>query len=213
MDPMYAMIPSIKKGVVFSDPSYVETDNGQYRASFSAKDWLMKMEIETDEDNYLFFRATLGRATICQGVKIIGEGEKLKFSYPGRFSLEQYELGIDRVRIFCGSKENFDLYGEAASLYTGTDGYFGDLMVFTCKGEKDPAGFVLIGAIDSELMKAEDLFLHICSSFDGREIDRETYENCIDGNNLMVNVLASSEMAHAKTALGQPNHQEPDLER
>ena len=117
MESKYAVIPSIKKGVVFSDPSFVDTDDGQYRAAFSAKDWLLKMEIETDKDNYLVFRATIGRPTICQGVKITGEGEDLKFVIPGRFHMEQFELGMDTPRIFCGSKENFDLFGEAAALY------------------------------------------------------------------------------------------------
>lgn len=61
---------------------------------------------------------------------------------------------------------------EEASIYTAADGLFGDLYIFTEKGEEDPEGFLFMGSIDGGITDEEELFRTIVAAFEGQEINR-----------------------------------------
>ena len=214
METKYAKIPEIKKGVVFSDPWYDASVWCQYRKSFSAKDWFMKLESKAD-DGYVSFQMLLGRPTASHGVKVTETRDgSFDIRYPGIYEVNQVELGMDTACIFCGNLENWKTYGESAALRTGTDGFFGDLMVITCKGETDPAGFLLMGSLDETFGSPEDIFNHMVSSFNGFEITREHYAEGISPASLAYQLSAAAEAKSAKVP--QPPRKEnsdPEVQR
>lgn len=192
----YAQIPVIEKGVVFSDPSYDENVWCQYRKQFTDTNWLMKFET-SKEDGFISFQMTLGRPTVLSGVEVSQDREGMNISYPARYNTEQVEIGMDRAKMFCGLKEHWDNFGVSAAISTGTDGYFGDLTVFTCKGEDAPAGFFLIGGIGEIFMDEKALFSHLTGCFNAKEISQERFLNQVDPKSLALRVLAGSEVRHA----------------
>ena len=206
----YAQIPKIQKGVVFSDPLYDETVWCQYRKDFSANRWLMKLET-TPEDGYLSFTLSLGRPTVLSGVEVVPDNEGIRLKFPERFSLQDKELGMDSAQIFCGLKEHWDGFAQEASIHTGTDGFFGNLMVFTCKGENVPAGFLLFGDIDELFMDENSLFQHFLSSFDAKEISPELFASKTDKNSLGMKLLVGSELRNANEQKA-PDHSNPEKE-
>lgn len=211
METKYAKIPEIKKGVVFSDPWYDASVWCQYRKSFSAKNWFMKMDSSV-EDGYVFFQMLLGRPTASHNITTAEDREgNLDIKYPSIYELKQVELGMDTACIFCGNQENWKTYGESAALHTGTDGFFGDLVVFTCKGEDDPAGFLLMGNLDETFGNAEDIFNHMVSSFNGFEISKEHYVEGISPNALAYQLCAAAEAKSANIPY-QPRKDKSDQE-
>lgn len=192
----YAQIPTIQKGVVFSDPLYDEKVWCQYRKDFQANRWLMKLET-TPEDGFLSFTLAIGRSTVLSGVEIVPDDEGIRFNFPERFSLEDKELGMDSAQIFCGLKEHWEGFAQEASIHTGTDGFFGNLMVFTCKGEDVPAGFLLFGGVDELFMDENSLFQHFLSSFSAKEITQELYDSKTNKDSLEMKVLIGLELRTA----------------
>ena len=206
METKYAKIPEIKKGVVFSDPWYDASVWCQYRKAFSAKDWFMKMDSAV-EDGYVSFQMLLGRPTVSHNFKVMEAYDgSFDIRYPGIYEVNQVELGMDTACIFCGNLENWKAYGESAALRTGTDGYFGDLMVITCKGDTEPAGFLLMGNLDETFGSPEHIFNHMVSSFNGLEISREHYAEGISPDSLAYQLCAAAEAKSAK--LPQPPRKE-----
>lgn len=208
---LYGQLPEIRNGVVFSDPAYDENTWCQYRKEFQDKNWLMALETKSEYD-ILSFTMTLGRPTILAGVQTLESGDGFQVSCPGRFSAENVELGMDTARIFCGLKENWDAFAEEASLHTGTDGMFGTLMVFTCKGEDAPAGFLLFGCVDEQLINERALCEHLLASFDTKEITPEQFASKTRQSSLEMRMLRSSEISHAN-AQKSKSDQDKDLER
>lgn len=208
----YAEIPEIKKGIAFSDPWYDETVWCQYRKEFSDKDWVMKLETRRDEDNYINMTMSIGRRTLMAGLECEETNPELgefNLSYPSRFQYGEVELGIDTAKIFVGSLDNFEKFAEEAAVYTAADGMFGNLCVFTCKGEENPAGFLLFAAVDGEIAEEEALYQTLRSSFDGQEIDKAKFESLTALSDLSLRVQAASELRHAKAAEEkQPKQQE-----
>lgn len=192
----FAHIPEVKHGVVFSDPSYDESVWCQYRKDFQAKDWLMKLE-SSAENHFVTFQLTLGRPTILAGVEIQHNEEDYSVVFPGRFDFKEHEIGMDTACIFCGLGDHFASFAEEAAIRTGTDGLFGDLMVFTCRGEQDPAGFLLAGGIDETFMSEKALFDHFLASFSANEITPEIYMKQTSPGNLDLRLAASEELRHA----------------
>lgn len=208
----YAYIPRIE-GIVFSDPCYDESVWCQYRQDFTASSWPLKLESHS-EDGLLFFDLSLGRPTVLGESNISLEGDTYRVAFPARYELDTVELGMDTACIFCGSLKNWDLFSEEAAIHTGSDGLFGNLFVFTCKGEQDPAGYILTGAVDSDFVNEEDLFATFLSSFEGHEISGKTYENILNRKNLQYQMLLSQENSHAKAAeQKQGPEKESDFER
>ena len=200
MEPKYGKIPEIKSGVVFSDPFYDGDVWCQYRASFSAQDWLMKMEAST-EDGIVYFQLLLGRPTASRNVKAVEANDgNFRVSYPGIYDVKNVELGMDTACIYCGNMSNWKAFGESAALHTGTDGIFGDLMVFTCKGEDAPAGFLLMGALDETFGNEEDLFKHMIASFNGFEVSKAQYMEGISPDSLAYQLYAVSEAKSANVS-------------
>lgn len=196
----YAKISKIEKGVVFSDPWYGADVWCQYRHAFSAKDWLMELNSRT-EDGLVYFEMKLGRPTVSHGVALKeGEEGNYNISYPSKYDVKTVELGMDTACIFCGNMENWDQFGESGALRTGTDGMFGDLMVFTCKGEEEPAGFLLMGVLDEMFGGEEDIFKHLNASFNGQEITLELYAELTSPDSLAYQLCAAQEAKHAKVA-------------
>lgn len=211
----YAHIPFIEDGVVFSDPWYGEDVWCQYRKSFLDYNWLMKMESTVDhESDCIEFTLSLGRPTMMGTTKINeGLGSSLTLSHLNYYDVSNMELGMDTAQIYCGSQKNWEQFKDSAALHTGTDGYFGDLMVFTCKGEDIPAGFVLMGSIDSAMVDEETLFAHMLSGFDGQEITKEAFAEKTDLTALSNKVLMSNELRTASRAdsePSQPGHDTPE---
>lgn len=196
----FAKIPEIKKGVVFSDPWYGPDVWCQYRQPFHAKDWLMQLD-STTEDGILYFQLKLGRCTVAHGIQATDTKDgSFRIACPGRYTIKDVELGMDTACIFCGNMENWDTFGESGAIRTGTDGMFGDLMVFTCKGESDPAGFLLIGALDETFGREEDLFKHLTAAFNGQEITKALYQELSSPDSLQFQVCAAAELKHARSA-------------
>lgn len=210
----YAIIPEIQKGVVFSDPWYKDDVWCQYRHAFQAKDWMMQLDAKT-EDGTVYFQMKLGRPTACHGVKAIDTEEGgYRLLYPGIYQIQDVEIGMDTARIFCGTMENWDMFGESGALHTGTDGFFGDLMVFTCEGEDHPAGFLLMGVLDKDFGNEEEIFKHMNASFNGQEISQELYQKTVNPNSMQYKLHAAQELQHAKTARKQAKAAEsPEPER
>lgn len=192
----YAQIPFIPNGVVFSDPHYNESVWCQYRKDFRADNWLMKMESKT-EDKFISFVLTLGRSTVLSSVETKDTLDGLQINYPARYDTQAVQLGMDTAKIFCGLQNAWETHSEEAAIRTGTDGLFGDLMVFTCKGEQDPSGFLLIAGVEEIFMDENELFRHLVSSFSGLEISKEQFTSRINPNALEVKLLTASEVRHA----------------
>lgn len=195
----YAQIPMIKGGVAFSDPVYDETVWCQYRKEFTETDWLMKMDSRV-EDGIVYFQMMLGRTTFSGSIKTEKDDLGLRFSFPQRYEYDAREIGIDTAKVFCGSLDNFRMFGEEAALYTAADGLFGDLAIFTCKGENTPSGFILLGSVDEDITNEKDIFQHFVSSFDGKEIEKELYERRSDPTTLANKLCITAEERTAKAA-------------
>lgn len=204
----YAEIPQLK-GVAFSDPFYTADIWCQYRHDFNpSSGWVMRMETTRDESGIVEFALSLGRPTTLSGLKV-NEGS---FSHYGHHAIKDYEIGIDCARVFVGSLDNFEKFGEEASVFTAADGLFGDLHVITCMGEDEPAGFLLLGGIDGDITNEDELFRTITAAFDGHEIDRERFEKLTDPNALEVRKGLAKEFHHAK-ALEKGNKPQPEKGR
>lgn len=205
----FGHIPLIEKGVVFSDPWYKEDVWCQYRKEFIDSNWLMKMETKHDPElGYIDFTLVLGRPTMMKNTRVKDAPDgSLSISYLTHYDMAEKEIGMDTAQIFCGSMKNWDQFGESAALHTGTDGFFGSLLVFTVKGDDEPAGFVLLGGIDETFANEESLFRHMLSGFDGQEISRKVYQEKTDMRTLTNKVLLSNELRLA--AQGQAREPEP----
>ena len=173
--PRYAHFDSINDGVVFSDPSYDENVWCQYRKIFSDKNWFMKLETSFGDYDSLLFTMKFGRPTFLGNLKTEETHDGLTIRFPDHYKVDDVELGIDTARIFCGSMSDFNNFKESASFSTGGDGLFGNLLVFSAKGENAPAGFLLNGNFDKEFMTEDYLFNHFVSSFEGREISEKDF--------------------------------------
>ena len=211
----YGYIPQIEEGVVFSDPWYDADVWCQYRKDFSESNWLMRMETKRNEEySCLDFDLFIGRPTVMSSVEVNHHGaESFSLSHLGHHEITEAEIGMDTARIFCGSGKNWRLFGESAALHTGTDGFFGALFIFTCKGEDTPAGFVLMGNIDENFANEESLFRHMLSGFDGKEISREEYLQKTSLDTLANKILLSNELriAENNNELHQaPSRDEPE---
>lgn len=192
----YAYILNLKGGIVFSDPCYDENVWCQYRKEFQAFNWLMKLTTK-EESDILYFNLCIGRPTVHGSVEVSDDEEGINIRCPQRYEFKDQELGIDTARIFCGSKKNWDAFKEEASIYTAADGMFGTLLTFTTKGEQDPAGFVLLGALDSSITNSEELFRTLTSSFDGKEISKELYDIQTNTNSMAFKIAVASEFQSA----------------
>ena len=199
----YAQIPKISKGLVFSDPGYDEAVWCQYRRDFQARDWLMKMESHADA-GILNFSLKIGRPTVQSWVRAEETETGFKMFCPNFYDVKEAELGMDTARIFCGQRENWDSFAEEASIHTMSDGFFGDLMEYTCKGENTPAGYLLVGYMDADVMDEQELFQHFAAGFDAQEISHELYSEKIAPQSLEFRIAASSELNHAKQGRGRP---------
>lgn len=195
----YAQIPFVPSGVVFSDPAHDESVSCQYRKDFRADNWLLKM-VSKAGSGFISFNLILGRSTVLAGVQAQEVEGGIQVNYPGRYDTESFELAMHSARIFCGLKEHFEAFPEEGSLRTGTDGLFGDLMVFTCRGEEAPAGFLLTAGIASHFVNEESLFSHFVSSFNGKEITLEMFARRVSPNSLEVKLMESAEIRHAMEA-------------
>lgn len=191
----YGYIPKIEGGVVFSDPDHLGGIWCQYRKNFKDANWLMRMDTSL-YDSYLNFNLYIGRPTMMSATFLKEDGETVRC--PAHYNVDQKEIGMDTAKIFVGSMKNFESFGESAALHTGTNGFFGDLMIFTCKGEDAPAGFLLMGGIDTTFADEKSLFRHMLSSFDGKEISREEYWAKTDLTSLAYKTLCSNELRSAR---------------
>ena len=163
------------------------------------------------EDGLVYFEMKLGRPTVSRNVALKdGEDGNYRISYPGYYDLKSVELGMDTACIFCGNMENWNTFGESGALRTGTDGMFGDLMVFTCKGENEPAGFLLMGVLDDMFGSEEDIFKHLNASFNGQEITKEQYTELSAPADLQYQMYAAMEASHARKAQAPAKEQQPD---
>lgn len=202
----YAFIPQINGGVAFSDPSYDDTVWCQYRKAFQASNWLMKAEMSRDEDNYINITLSCGRSTMMADTQVSNEADgSIQLTYPARYQSNETEIGMDTACIFVGNLDNFSSWGDSAAIDTGTDGLFGNLYEFTCKGERTPAGYVLLGAIDGAFINEEELFRSFVASFDGKEIDKSRYEALTDKDSLAFRVQLSTELRRANAAVSKTN--------
>lgn len=167
----YAEIPQIRKGVAFSDPSYDSTVWCSYQKEFTPSgEWAMKMESSLDEDGYVWFILSLGRKTMMSGLKVVENDEGAVIYLPAHHRIEGREIGIDTARVFVGSLENFEKWGEEASIYTAADGLFGELQIITRDDEEEPSGFVLMGAVDGAITNEDELFRIVLAAFDAHEV-------------------------------------------
>lgn len=203
----YAEIPQLMKGVAFSDPSYDSTVWCCYQKAFNpTSGWVMKMETTRDEDGYVDFALSLGRKTTMSGLKVVEDEEGMAIQHYKHHQIESKEIGIDTARVFVGSLENFEKWGDEASIYTAADGLFGDLQIITCKGEEEPAGFVLMGAVDGGITNEDDLFLAVTSAFDGHEIDQHRFEELTSRSDLQLRIELAKEIEKAKALVKEENH-------
>lgn len=214
----YAYIPEIKGGVVFSDPYYDSNAQGQFRSQFNAQDWFMRLDSKS-EGGYTDFTMYLGRRTMMHNtsIKLADDGAE-DIAYPSIYDAKSVELNVgNTAQIYCGSKENWDHAREFATIPTGVDGTIGGLVVLTCRGESDPAGFIFIGALDESIGNEDALFRHLLFSFDGEEITQEQYMNHTQPNTLLYHMIMSEELRHANQIneksqpLGNPERDEPDI--
>lgn len=204
----YAEFPQVSKGVVFSDPYYDESVWCQYRKAFNpSSGWAMKMESVRDDDGYAEFSLLIGRRSLLSGLRLDEEAGTIKHYAHHQIS-DPVTLGMDTAQIYLGSLKFFEMYGEEASIRTGTDGEFGQVYPVTCKGEDEPAGFVLMAAIDTVITDEDELFRTVTAAFDGHEIDRERFEKITDPNSLEVRKQLSKEVQRAK-ALDHDDKRQP----
>lgn len=214
----YAEIPQLRKGIAFSDPSYDSTVWCCYQKEFyPSSGWVMKMETTRDDDGYVDFALSLGRRTTMSGLRVVENEEGAAIHHYAHHEIESKEIGIDTARVFVGSLENFEKWGEEASIYTAADGLFGDLQVITCKGEEEPAGFLLMGSVDGNITNEDDLFRTIASAFDGHEIDELRFEKLTNREDLQLRMDLAKEIKNAKDlekpGKSQPEKGKNDLER
>lgn len=193
----FAEVPQIKKGVAFSDPSYDASVWCQYRKEFQASDWVMKMESTRDEYDYVDFTLMLGRKTCLSGTSINETEQGKSFSYYKHYGVKEAELGCDTASIFVGSLDNFENWAEEGSVYTAADGLFGNLYEFGDKVTGEPAGYLLIGSVDSAVTNEDDLFQTIRSSFDAIEVSKERYEQLTDKEDFDLKLDLAKEIAQA----------------
>lgn len=206
----YAHIPWIEGGVVFSDPWYDSSVWCQYRNNFNISDWFMKMDAKT-EDSFVDFKLYLGRSTMMGKTSVAENLEDGSLTLTSRpvYKHESIEIGMDTASMFCGSMKNWEQFREEASLRTGTDGTFGVLIVLTCKGETEPAGYVLVGSIEEMFVNEEELFNHFVSSFDAREITREHFDRAVSLDSIANRILLAKELASATLQ----DHKEKPIDR
>lgn len=205
----FAEIPQIRRGVVFSDPFYGPDVWCQYRKEFNpSSSWAMKMESSRDEDGYAYFILLMGRGSVLSGLRVVDYEEGAAIHHYAHHVLESKEIGADTARVFIGSLDCFEKFGDEASIYTAADGLFGELQVITCKGEQDPAGFLFMGEIDTAVTDEDQLFRTITAAFDGHEIDLERFEKLTDPNSLEVRKQLSKEVQRAK-ALDHDDKRQP----
>ncbi len=197
----YAFVSEIKDGVVFSDPWYKEDVWCQYRKKFQDTNWYMKLETHEHSGEYdvLEFQMVLGRPTMVNSVGVSETEEGYSLSFPEHYSLEDKELGIDSARIYLGNMKNFNEFGESIAFKTGGDGEFGDLFVYTVKGEDAPAGFILLGVFGKDFMDEKELFSHLTACFDGKEISKEEFAERVSEKALANRMLLARELKHAQT--------------
>lgn len=205
----YAHIDSIKDGVVFSDPWYDENTWCQYRKEFTDSNWFMKLESYEGEFDTLCFQLVLGRPTMVNSVNPRETEEGYSFRFPEHYVMSDKELGIDTACIYIGSMKNFHDFGESIAFKTGGDGGFGDLFVYTIKGEEAPAGFILFGAFDKAFMTEENLFRSLVASFDGKEISKEDFDLGISEKVLANRMLLANELSIAQSFTTEPQQGNP----
>lgn len=200
----FGQIPLIQDGVVFSDPWYDENVWCQYREKFTATDWLVKMETKIS-DGFISIQMVLGRPTVLASIMTKETEKGLEINFPARYQVKDVELGMDTASIFCGTREHWNNFAKEASIRTGTDGIFGDLMVFTCKGENEPAGFLLTAGLEEIFMNENELIDHFFSSFDAKEITPEMFQHRTSSKSLAYRMTLSAEVLHAKEAVSIEN--------
>lgn len=197
----YAVLSPIKKGIVFSDPCFDDVVYWQYRKEFQSTGWLMKLETTVDTNNVIDLRLSIGRKTLMAGIQFEKDGSGREFTtYPGNYRFDEVEIETDRPKVFVGTMENFLLQGEDGAIYTGASGLFGDLYVFTNRGEQTPAGFLLLASVDGAVINQDEFFDTIRSSFDAVEIEKEAYEAAIDQNTISFKLARLEELKTAQTA-------------
>lgn len=207
----YAHIDEIRNGVVFSDPWYDENVWCQYRCAFADKNWFMKLETRV-EDDVLLFQLDLGRPTMVKSVEAKETEEGYSFRFPEHYIMKDKELGIDSARIYLGNMKNFNDFGESIAIHTGGDGGFGDLFVYTVKGEEVPSGFILFGAFDNDFMTEEQLFNELKASFDGKELNKEAFMELTSEKLLANRMLLARELQHAQSIIEDKNSEKgPEL--
>lgn len=195
----YAHINEIKDGVVFSDPWYKGDVWCQYRKSFMDTNWFMQLDTNDGEYNSLYFKMVLGRPTMVNSVNAKETEEGYSFHYPEHYVMSDKELGIDTACIYMGSMKNFEGFGESIAFKTGGDGGFGDLFVYTVKGEENPAGFVLFGAFDKAFMTEEELLSQLVATFEGKEISKEEFLEGTSQTKLANRMLLANELRIAQS--------------
>ena len=195
----FAEIPQVRGGVAFSDPSYSADVWCCYQKAFNpSSGWAMRMESSLDEDGYVEFMLFLGRRSTMSGLRVVENEQGASIHHFAHHEIEVREIGIDTARVYCGSLCGFQEWGEEASIYTAADGLFGELRILTCKGEDEPAGFLLMGAVDGAITDEDELFRTVTAAFDGHEIDRERFEKITDPNSFEVRQAIDKEIRHAK---------------
>lgn len=202
----YARIDEIKKGVVFSDPWYDENTWCQYRKGFTDRNWFMKLETSAGEYDTLCFQLVMGRSTLVNSLDVKETEDGYRMKFPEHYSMAEVELGIDTACIYMGSMKNFEEFGESIAFKTGGDGGFGDLFVYSVKGEDAPAGFALFGAFDKDFMTEEHLFGQLKSTFDGKEISKEEFDFGISDKLLANRMLLANELRIAQSFTKEPEH-------
>ena len=192
----FAHIDQIKSGVVFSDPWYKDDVWCQYRKAFTDTNWFAKLDfhVQSGEFPSLNFELLMGRPTVANSVSFEAIPEGIAVHSPARYQIDHVELGIDRARMFCGSYEDFEKYGESVAFRTGGDGMFGDLFVFTVPGDDAPAGYALFCAFAPGLMTQDKFLGTILASLEGKEISEKEYNTGISPKNLGNRMLLANEL-------------------
>ena len=171
----YFKIPYIREGMVFSDPCYNEDVWCQHRDEFSDRDWVMTLET-SENDGILTFKSVIGNTLFAATVSAHENDEQFYVRHPLFYSPEQVELGMDTASMYVGTKEIYDKFGEDIALKTGTDGMFGSLFIFYNPVEPaSPDGYLLVGALDSNLINERELFGYFLASFSAEEISKQEY--------------------------------------
>lgn len=192
----YAHIDQIKSGVVFSDPWYKEDVWCQYRKAFTDTNWYMKEDFKVSDGKYpsLQFQLLMGRPTLVNSTRFEEGPDGISIFGPMRYQIDQVELGIDSARMFCGSYEDFQKYGETVAFRTGGDGMFGDLFVFTIPGDDAPAGFALFCAFEPGIITENKFLGTVLASLRGKEISEKEFLQGISPKNLGNRMLLANEV-------------------